>query len=63
MHSVRKTNDGSIDLPRAFCLMGFTAAQGNEALASEDPKEALDKALYRQMQQLAEKRKDVSKVS
>ena len=52
-----------MDSARALGLMGFGGTRLMDRSTGSDPKVALDKALFSQMQVLAQRKKDAQKVS
>ena len=52
-----------MDSTRALGLMGFCGSRAMDRTSGSDPKEALDNALFKQMQLLAQRKRDAIKVS
>lgn len=63
MSKFRKAVVVKMDSARALGLMGFGGTRLMDRSTGSDPKEALDKALFNQMQVLAQRKKDAQKVS
>ncbi len=51
-----------MDMSRAQCILGFTSSRWMDSSGGNDPKAALDKALFEQMKNV-EKKKRPAKVS
>ncbi len=62
MSKFRKTVVAKMDSARALGLMGFGGTRLMDRSTGADPKVALDKALFSQMQILAQRKKDAQKV-
>jgi hypothetical protein len=59
MSKKRRPNSapGKMDSARALGIMGFSSTRWMDASTGMDPKEALDKALSEQMQNISQKKK------
>ena len=60
---VHKHVIAKMDTAKALGLMGFSGTRAMDRSSGNDPKDALDKALFNQMQLLAQRKKDAIKVS
>jgi len=49
-----------MDMSRAQCILGFTSSRWMDSSGGNDPKAALDKALFEQMKNVEKKKKPVS---
>ena len=61
MSKLRARIGAKMDSARALGIMGFSSTRFMDQSSGTDPKEALDKALFEQMQTLANKKKIAAK--